>query len=356
MAAGEYIEAKDANGVKQKMAVEEVDGAKQGLTKINTDQIQSLLTAIGGLLTELQKKADTNETQPVSGTFYQATQPVSMASVPSHEVSLPAATVSTLTPPAAITGFATAAKQDTLLTELQGKADLTETQPVSLASVPSHAVTTIDGGNVAQGATTDAAVVTDTTGTISGKLRGIVKLLLDKITVRLEEDADGANGTVKLKGWNSDENSWETIETFFGKVKVFSPDPLSVQVAASATVIGGVSDVSGDILLGTGNAASPLRSAISAATSGNNTIVAAVAGKKIRVLAMSLSFSGTVNAKFQSGASGTDKTGLFYGVANTQVVLPYNKLGWFETAAGALLNLNLSGAVAVGGVIDYIEV
>lgn len=39
------------------------------------------------------------------------------------------------------TGLATSAKQDTLLTELQLKADLTETQPVSLASVPSHAVT-----------------------------------------------------------------------------------------------------------------------------------------------------------------------------------------------------------------------
>lgn len=39
------------------------------------------------------------------------------------------------------TGLATSAKQDTLLTELQLKADLTETQPVSIASVPSHPVT-----------------------------------------------------------------------------------------------------------------------------------------------------------------------------------------------------------------------
>lgn len=38
-------------------------------------------------------------------------------------------------------GLATSAKQDSLLTELQLKADLTETQPVSLASVPSHNVT-----------------------------------------------------------------------------------------------------------------------------------------------------------------------------------------------------------------------
>ena len=40
-----------------------------------------------------------------------------------------------------ISGGATAAKQDLLLAELQLKADLTETQPVSLATVPSHPVT-----------------------------------------------------------------------------------------------------------------------------------------------------------------------------------------------------------------------
>lgn len=69
-------------------------------------------------------------------------------------VLLNAAQLITITPPAAITGFATSAKQDTLLTELQLKADLTETQPVSLASVPTHAVTqsgtwTVQPGNTA---------------------------------------------------------------------------------------------------------------------------------------------------------------------------------------------------------------
>src|SRR3990167_2888638 len=65
-------------------------------------------------------------------------QALAAASVP---IVLTAAQETALTPPAAITGFATSAKQDTLLTELQLKADLTETQPVSLSTVPSHAVT-----------------------------------------------------------------------------------------------------------------------------------------------------------------------------------------------------------------------
>lgn len=80
-------------------------------------------------------------TQPVSGTFYQATQPVSIASMPSTPV----------------TG-----------TFYQA------TQPVSLASVPSHAVTNAgtfavqaaeaDGANVTLGAKADAkSTATDTT-------------------------------------------------------------------------------------------------------------------------------------------------------------------------------------------------
>lgn len=130
-------------------------------------------------------------TTAVTGTFWQATQPVSgtvtanagtnlntsalateagnLASVKTNTDKIPsqgqalaaastpvvltAAQVTTLTPPAAITGFATAAKQDTLLTELQLKADLTETQPVSLATVPSHAVT--NAGTFAVQSTTD---------------------------------------------------------------------------------------------------------------------------------------------------------------------------------------------------------
>lgn len=98
-------------------------------------------------------------------------QALAAASTP---VVLPAAQITTLTPPAAITGYATSAKQDTLLTELQLKADLTETQPVSLASVPSHAVTNAgtfatqateaDGANVTLGAKADAkSTATDTT-------------------------------------------------------------------------------------------------------------------------------------------------------------------------------------------------
>jgi hypothetical protein len=100
----------------------------------------------------------------------------------------------------------------------------------------------------------------------------------------------------------------------------------------------------------------PKFAAIAVSASGNNTLVAAVTSKKIRVLAYNFIANGSVNAKFQSGASGTDLTGLKYCVANGGLVAPFNPLGWFETAAGVLLNLNLSGAVPVGGELVYVEI
>lgn len=105
-----------------------------------------------------------------------------------------------------------------------------------------------------------------------------------------------------------------------------------------------------------GTVVTPKFAVIAASSSGNNTLVAAVTSKKIRVLAAAFTANGTVNAKFQSGAGGTDLTGLFYMVVNTGGVLPFNPAGWFETASNTLLNLNLSAAVAVGGSLTYIEV
>lgn len=100
----------------------------------------------------------------------------------------------------------------------------------------------------------------------------------------------------------------------------------------------------------------PKFAVIDAATSGDNTIVAAVAGKKIRVISVFLMAAGTVNTRFESGASGTALTGQMNLVANVGFVLPFNPTGWFETAAGSLLNLELSGAISTDGCLSYVEV
>ena len=108
-----------------------------------------------------------------------------------------------------------------------------------------------------------------------------------------------------------------------------------------------------------GNTATPLlvkRAAIDAASSGDNTLVAAVTGKKIRVLSLFYLAAGTVTTRFESGAGGTALTGQLQHTAQTGMVLPDNPHGWFETAAGSLLNLELSGAVSVDGALTYVEV
>jgi hypothetical protein len=143
---------------------------------------------------------------------------------------------------------------------------------------------------------------------------------------------------------------------FYPRVKVsHGADGSAVDQSLAAPAPVGASVESGQILVA-GVPVTPKFGTIAASTSGNNTILAAVTGKKIRVLSLWLISNGTVNVKFQSAAGGTDLSGLAYLVANTGMVLPFNPAGWMETASAALLNLNLSAAIAVGGGFTYIEV
>jgi hypothetical protein len=99
------------------------------------------------------------------------------------------------------------------------------------------------------------------------------------------------------------------------------------------------------------------RAAIRCHTSGDNTLVAAVTGKKIKVLGLVLVAAEAVNARLESGAGGTALTGVMtLAAGGDQVVLPVVPPGyhWVETAAGALLNLELSGAVYVDGCLVYL--
>lgn len=98
---------------------------------------------------------------------------------------------------------------------------------------------------------------------------------------------------------------------------------------------------------------------------GNNTVVAAVSGKKIRVLAALI--VGAVTAQkqfiFQDGTNGTFLTGSMYlgdnsSTSNTTdgiFVWDYSPVGHFETSAGNLLDLESFGA-EIRGCLTYVEV
>jgi hypothetical protein len=89
------------------------------------------------------------------------------------------------------------------------------------------------------------------------------------------------------------------------------------------------------------------------ALSGDNAVVAAVTGKKIRVLGFFLVAAGAVTARWESGAGGAALTGQMDLAANSPLASGFSPAGWFETAAGAVLNLELSGVVSVDGALVY---
>lgn len=103
-----------------------------------------------------------------------------------------------------------------------------------------------------------------------------------------------------------------------------------------------------------------------ATDSGANTMIAAVEGYQIRILALSLIATSTtaVSLYLYNGdnallGDGTNKITLdMDGVGGPAgLVLPFNAGGWFQTDTdNELLGINLSGATPVIWAVTYIEV
>lgn len=102
------------------------------------------------------------------------------------------------------------------------------------------------------------------------------------------------------------------------------------------------------------------RAAIAAATSGANTLLAAVTAKKIRVLSMCIVAGAEGDIYFTSAAAGTvifgGSTNKIKLAANGGFVLPHNPAGWMETVAGELLSMNASSTGPFSGGFTYVEV
>lgn len=81
-----------------------------------------------------------------------------------------------------------------------------------------------------------------------------------------------------------------------------------------------------------GTTLTPKFAKVSCSSSGANIVVAAVALKKIRVLAWDVMPNAAVNFKWQSHTLPTDLTGLYYCAAQGNgVARSYNPLGYFES-------------------------
>jgi len=103
-----------------------------------------------------------------------------------------------------------------------------------------------------------------------------------------------------------------------------------------------------------GTIVTPKFASISVSSSGDNSIVAAVTSKKIRVLSYVIVGDGAVAAKFRNGT--TDLMGAASLGANGGIAAPFNPAGHFETSVTTALNLNLASAVGVRGHLTYVEI
>ena len=99
---------------------------------------------------------------------------------------------------------------------------------------------------------------------------------------------------------------------------------------------------------------SPRFAKIDTSASGATELVAARTGKRILVLSYVVNASGAVGVKFQSAS--TDLTGTLTLAANQTQDAYYSEAGYFQTVAGEALNINLSGAVQVGGHLTWVEI
>lgn len=98
------------------------------------------------------------------------------------------------------------------------------------------------------------------------------------------------------------------------------------------------------------------RAAISASANGDNTLIAAMPGKRIRVFQYLLMAASNVTVRFESNAGGTALSGVMSIAGNGGQAPPWCPPGCMETDSGHLLNLELSSGVQVSGWIIYAEV
>lgn len=107
-----------------------------------------------------------------------------------------------------------------------------ETQPSGGSG--GGAATIADGADVAEGSTTDAAVITDTTGTVSGKLRGLVKWAFERMPAALGQTTMTASLPVAIA---SNQSSIPVTGTFFQGTQPVSAVALPLPTGAATAAL-----------------------------------------------------------------------------------------------------------------------
>lgn len=94
---------------------------------------------------------------------------------------------------------------------------------------------------------------------------------------------------------------------------------------------------------------------INQVASGDNSTLAAVTSKKLRLLSLAVTAAGTVSLTLGSDLAGSfvAKSGAMLLVANELFILPLNDAGWFDTDAGKAANFFTSAGISIQGVAKF---
>lgn len=320
----------------------------------------------------------------VTGTFWQATQPVSIASSvavtgPLTDAQLRATAVPVSLTSTTITGTVAATQSGTWTVTGSGGTfpvtdsggSLTVDAPVGTPvfvrlSDGSSAITTLPVSLTSTTITGSVAVTN--AGTFAVQVSSALPAGTNNIG-----DVDIASGTLttvttvtSLTQFNGQAIALGSGASSAGTLRVMPASDATVGLQAGTLVVGQVvtrPDVSnasdGSLTL------TPKFARLSTASTGNQAIVSAVTGKKIRVLSMNVMATASTNAIWIN-----DGTADLHGNTTYKIpldvtgatgaggfVLPYNQLGWFETAAtNRPLNINLGSANGITAIVTYVEV
>ncbi len=139
-------------------------------------------------------------------------------------------------------------------------------------------------------------------------------------------------------------------------VSTASPMPVQLTNAALTAAVHAITATINSSVIGDGLTALTPKYANFDGIAGDVSMVAAVTDKKIRLLAAFITYDaadGTI--RFESAAGGTALSGLLEVGNDAPTILPFNPVGWLETAASAALSIE---AVTTGasGFCTYVEV
>lgn len=210
--------------------------------------------------------------------------------------------------------------------------------PVSNASLPlptgASTETTLAAVNTATGAQSDAEAAGN--GSVVALLKRLRTLLSGGLPAALS-----GNGALKVE-----------------QVVAGPTQPVSGTVTANAgtgTMASAASPESGTVYNGTTALTPKYAFANIAASQTDSQIVALVAAKKIRVLAL-YCVAGATATSITLQSNATAKSALLANGANGGEVLPFNPAGWFETVAGEALKATTGAGSTTGIGVVYVEV